>query len=183
MIRARRNKKAPAVNPVVPATSGEGSRTNPTQEDAEMSTSVTKETAIANTGEVDDVDSDYFEVGGFVRSWSDGGEEPIVTLGKLHVFAGEVNDLVSSICKAKAGVTALARSLRCVDAPTESFLHQQAEFTTNDGETLTVFVQLHDNGDGTSDRLVVLNDYAIRCDDIDDLMLALAEARDCGLAA
>lgn len=37
MIRARKNKKAPAVNPVVRATSGEGSRTNPTQEEIQMS--------------------------------------------------------------------------------------------------------------------------------------------------
>ena len=37
MIRARKNKKAPAVNPVVSATSGEGSRTNPTQEEIQMS--------------------------------------------------------------------------------------------------------------------------------------------------
>ena len=37
MICARKNKKAPAVNPVVRATSGEGSRTNPTQEEIQMS--------------------------------------------------------------------------------------------------------------------------------------------------
>lgn len=40
MIRARKNKKAPAVNPVVPATSGRGSRTNPTQEEIQMNNSI-----------------------------------------------------------------------------------------------------------------------------------------------
>lgn len=44
MIRARKNKKAPAVNPVVVATSGEGSRTNPTQEEIQMDNSIALDT-------------------------------------------------------------------------------------------------------------------------------------------
>lgn len=44
MICARKNKKAPAVNPVVPATSGEGSRTNPTQEEIQMSHHIASDT-------------------------------------------------------------------------------------------------------------------------------------------
>lgn len=40
MIRAFNKQKALAVNPVVPATSGEGSRTNPTHEEIEMSISI-----------------------------------------------------------------------------------------------------------------------------------------------
>ena len=151
--------------------------------ESDMSSSVTKETTITNTGEVDDVDGDYFAVGGFVRSWSDGGEEPIVTVGPLHVFAGEVNELVSTICKAKAGVTTLARNLSNDTSPSASFVREEAEFITNDGETLTIAAQFHNNGDGTFDRLVLINDYAIRCDSVDDLIIALGEARDRGLAA
>lgn len=44
MIRTRKNKKAPAVNPVVRATSGEGSRTNPTQEEIQMNHPIASDT-------------------------------------------------------------------------------------------------------------------------------------------
>lgn len=71
--------------------------------------------------------------------------------------------------------------LTSVDAP--SFLRTEADFITNDGETLTIAAQFHNNGDGTFDRLVLINDYAIRCDAVDDLIIALGEARDRGLAA
>lgn len=75
------------------------------------------------------------------------------------------------------------RQVHPTSVDTPSFLRTEADFITNDGETLTIAAQFHNNGDGTFDRLVLINDYAIRCDAVDDLIIALGEARDRGLAA
>lgn len=75
------------------------------------------------------------------------------------------------------------RQVHLTSVDEQSFIRSQADFITNDGETLTIAAQFHNNGDGTFDRLVLINDYAIRCDAVDDLIIALGEARDRGLAA
>lgn len=59
-----------------------------------------------------------------------------------------------------------------------SFYLELTSIKTNDDVELSVAAQYHDNGDGSVDRLIVLNDYAIRDVDIDAVIAAMTAARD-----